>query len=162
MNKNRTFLLALAGIFSAVVFVATFIIRVPAPTGYINLGDGVILFTAVWLGGYAVIPATVGSTLADLLSFPLYAPATLVIKSLMALTAVGVLRFTKGKLVGRVVAFIMAEALMIVGYFLYDTLVYGFGGAVANVAGNGVQAVAGIVLGWALSMIPRPAMRGRG
>jgi len=162
MNKNRTFLLALAGIFSAVVFLATFIIRIPAPTGYINLGDGVILLTAVWLGGYAVIPAAAGSALADLLSFPLYAPGTLVIKSLMALTAAGLLRVTKKKRLGRLASFIAAEAVMIAGYFIYDTLVYGFGGAVANVAGNGVQAVAGIVLGWALSMIPRPAMRGRG
>jgi len=156
LTKTKAYSLALAGIFTALIFIATYFLRIPASTGYIHLGDGVILLAVMWMGRTAAIPAAVGSALVDLFSFPVYAPGTLVIKTLMALTAAGMLRMTRGKRTGRAAAFVLAEAVMVAGYFLYDALLYGVGGAFANLGGNAVQAAAGVVLGLLLSALPLP------
>jgi len=144
------------GLFCALVFAATFFLRIPAPTGYINLGDSVILLAALWMGTSAIIPAAAGSALADLFSYPLYAPATLVLKALMALCAVALMRATKGGRAGRLIAFCAAELIMIAGYFLYDCLMFHLAGALVNLPGNIVQAAAGVILGFMLTLIPNP------
>ena len=156
MKNNRVFRLALAGIFAAAIFLATYFLQIPAPTGNINLGDGVILLAAVWLGYDAILPAALASALSDLLGYPLYAPATLVIKAAMALVAVLLMHIAPKRRAGRLAAFAAAEMVMIVGYFCYDTILYSVGGAFVNIAGNAVQAAAGVVLGLALSMLHNP------
>ena len=149
--------LALAGVFAALVFLATYILQIPAGTGYLNAGDGVILLAAVWLGYPAAIPAALGSALADIAGGDaIFAPATALIKAAMALLAVFIIRITKNKLPGRILAFCLAEAVMITGYFLYETIIYGFAGAPANIGPNALQAAAGIALGTALSTMPKP------
>jgi len=153
---NKTLRLALAGIFTALVFLATYFIKVPAGTGYINAGDGVILLAAVWLGYPAVIPAALGSALADIAAgYALYAPGTFAIKGVMATLTVLILKNMEVKFLSKIMAFCLAEAAMITGYFFYETLLYGFAGAFAGVLPNSVQAAAGVVLGMALSMLPR-------
>ena len=68
MNRRiRT--LVLAALFAALTCMMTMIIQIPAPTGYVNLGDCAVLLGAwvlgpVW-GGAA---ASVGSVLADVLN----------------------------------------------------------------------------------------------
>ncbi|MBR4870244.1 MAG: ECF transporter S component, partial [Oscillospiraceae bacterium] len=91
---------------------------------------------------YAAVTAGLGTAMADvLLSYTLYAPATFVIKALMALCAGALAR---GKL-GRVVAAILAECIMVGGYFLFETVLYGVAGAVPALAGNSVQGIVGAV-----------------
>ena len=81
--------LVLAALFAALCTVMTMVIQVPSPMqGYVNLGDCAVLLSAwvlgPWYGGAA---AGLGSMLADLLSYPHYAPGTLVIKFTMAVAA---------------------------------------------------------------------------
>jgi len=159
LAKSRTHKIAMAGIFTAVVFLATYLLRLPAPTGYVNLGDSVILLAVVWMGKPSVIPAAVGSALADLLSYPIYTPATLIIKSAMALAAVAILKITKSHRAGRLIAFLLAELIMVAGYFLYDMLIYGSAGALVNLVGNAGQAVVSIILALLLSNIPNPTSK---
>jgi len=148
---------ALAGIFAALVFLATYFIRIPTGTGgYINAGDGVILLAAVWLGYSAVIPAALGSALADVAAgCALYAPGTFAIKGVMVILAVFILKKMKANLPGKIIAFCLAEAVMIIGYFFYGALLYGYAGATVEILPNVAQAAAGVALGMALSMIPR-------
>ena len=80
--------------FTALVAVATivFSVNVPSTKGYFNLGE-VMVFTSAILFGARVggIAGGLGSMIADLLlGYPLYAPATLVIKGLEG-TIVGIL-----------------------------------------------------------------------
>jgi len=83
-SLRKSFSIALAAVFTALVCVATmmFILYVPATEGYFNLGETMVYTTAILLGPYVgAIAGGLGSALADLLlGFSIYAPATLVIK----------------------------------------------------------------------------------
>lgn len=83
-------MLALAGALAALSCAATLTVAVPTPTGgYVNPGDAVVLLGAYVLGGgWGAAAGALGPALADLLGgYGIYAPATLVIKGLMALAA---------------------------------------------------------------------------
>lgn len=148
--------MVIAAMFAALACVMTMIIKIPSPLkGYINLGDCVVL-TAGWMLspvlGFAA--AGIGSALADIFSgYVLYAPATFVIKGLMALAAYFLykkLQGKTGKLTAAVVSGIIAEIIMIAGYFIFEGLIYGFAASLVNIPANAVQGAAGLILGTAL------------
>ncbi len=78
------FQLALAAVFTALVFVATysFVINIPATGGYFNLGEIVIYVAAIVFGPLVGgIAGGVGAAISDALVAPQFAPGTLVIKA---------------------------------------------------------------------------------
>ena len=88
--------------------------------------------------------AAIGSMLADLLlGSALYAPATFVIKGVMALLAVKL----AGKVKAMIPRFLICGGAMVLGYFLYECLIYGASTAVISIPANLMQAVAGALLG---------------
>lgn len=80
--------LTLTGLMTAAVTVATIAIMIPVPYtgGYIHAGDSMVFLSVLVLGWkYGGFAAGVGSALADIISgYVQWAPATLVIKTLMA------------------------------------------------------------------------------
>ena len=149
----RTKKIVFSALFAALVCVATMIVKIPSGlNGYLNLGDCVVL-AAGWLLSplYGFVAAGLGSALADLLAgYLIYAPATFFIKGLMALGACLVLRsFSKklGSLPSKVIGGLLAEAWMVLGYLLFESLLYGFVPSLVNVLGNAVQGAVGLVLG---------------
>jgi uncharacterized membrane protein len=78
--------ISVSAIFTAVVCVATmvFTIYVPATRGFFNIGETMIYTTALLFGPFiGAFAGGIGSMLADLLlGYPVYAPATLIIKAL--------------------------------------------------------------------------------
>lgn len=151
MRKISVKKLTMAGLMAALICVLTMFphIPIPAGSGYIHLGDGMILLAAMLLGPLAIPAAAVGSMLADIFSgFALYAPATFVIKGLVALVAW--LLYHKGNILRTVVAFIAAETAMVAGYFTFEWFVareY----AVVDILGNSIQAISGVALGVAFT-----------
>ena len=148
--------LVLAALFAALCTVMTMVIQVPSPMqGYVNLGDCAVLLSAwvlgPWYGGAA---AGLGSMLADLLSYPHYAPGTLVIKFTMAVAAAYIfeaMREHSGKLAAQLIGGAAAEIIMVLGYFGYASLWLGTGlAAAASIPGNLVQGVFGIAAGIAV------------
>jgi len=143
--------LTLTGLMAALICVLTMFphIPIPAGSGYIHLGDGMILLAAMLLGPLAIPAAAVGSMLADIFSgFALYAPATFVIKGLVALVAW--LLYRKGHILRTVIAFTAAEAVMVAGYFAFEWFVareY----AVVDILGNSIQGISGAALGIAFT-----------
>lgn len=145
----------MSALFAALVCVATMLIRIPLPiTGYANLGDGVVLLCAWALGPvYGTAAAGLGSALADILSgYTAYAPASLVIKALSALTACIIITALRGR-DGKVgyprlaLAGICGEAVMVCGYFAYEFAVFGKAEIAAMGAlGNSIQGICGIVV----------------
>lgn len=141
-------------LFTALTTVATLVIQVPSPmSGYVNLGDAMVLLSAWILGPvYGTAAAGIGSMLADLLSgYAYYAPGTLVIKCLMAFVAAQVFLVLKDKVKGKhfakVVSGLLAEIIMVVGYFGYAGLILGNGlSAALSIPGNLVQGGFGIVV----------------
>ncbi len=133
--------------------VATMIIKIPSPLkGYINPGDCIVLL-AGWIlpPAYGFLAAGLGSALADLLSgYVIYAPATFVIKGIMALIAHSgfiLLHNKLGSLPARIISGAAAEIAMIGGYFIFEGFLYEFAPAAVNIPANGVQGVAGLIIG---------------
>lgn len=138
-----------SALFAALCCVSTLIIQIPSPmNGYVNLGDGFVLLSAFLLGPlFGGAAAGVGSMLADLISgYGIYAPATLIIKFLMAFCA-GYIINKKNNGYTRVLSGITAEIIMILGYFGFACLLLGEGlGALASIPGNAVQGLVGIFM----------------
>ena len=150
-TMNPLLRLVMTGVLMALACVATMVIQIPSPThGYMNLGDCVVLLSGCLLGPvYGAVAGGVGSALADLLSgYAVYVPGTLVIKAVMAALA-GILYRRSRKLLP--VGAVLAELVMIVGYWLYDGILMGsLAGSAAGIPSNIIQGVFGGVCGVAL------------
>ncbi len=154
--KNTTQKLVMSALLAALTCVATMIIKIPSPlNGYLNLGDCVVLF-AGWLLSplYGFLAAGLGSALADLFSgYVIYTPATFVIKGVMALIAYygfKLLHKKIGKLPSEIISGAVAEIWMVAGYFVFEGFLYGFAPSAVNIPANGVQGIAGLILGCVL------------
>ena len=157
--KTKTQKIVLAAMFASLVCVVTMIIKIPSPLkGYLNLGDSIVLLLG-WVISplYAFFAAGIGSALADLfLGYTIYAPATFVIKGVMAIAASFGYRFlrkTIGEGASRIISGAVSQTVMVLGYFLYEFLLYGFLTAIANVPGSIMQGLAGLVAGLVLIRI---------
>lgn len=143
----------MTSLLAALVCVATMVIKIPSPLqGYINLGDCVVLVAGWMLSPlYGFFAAGIGSGLADLLSgYVIYAPATFLIKGCMALIAYYGFKLLSPKMenwLSRVLGGVVAEGVMIGGYFVFEGFLYGFAPSLVNIPANAVQGVAGIVIG---------------
>ncbi len=151
--NTRTKKIVIAAMLAALACVATMIIKIPSPLkGYLNLGDCIVLM-AGWIlsPAYGFLSAGIGSALADVFSgYIIYAPATFIIKGLMALIAFfgfKLLHNKIGNLPSRIIAAILAEIIMILGYFVFEGFLYGFVPSLVNIPANGVQGIAGLIIG---------------
>jgi len=82
-STNMTLNLAMAAVFAALVCIATIIFRieVPATSGYFNIGETIIYITALLFGPLVgAFAGGVGSAIADMIGYPVFAPGTLIIK----------------------------------------------------------------------------------
>ena len=155
----KTKKLVMAALIAALACIATMIIKVPSPLkGYINLGDCIILVAGwIFLPAYGFMSAAIGSAMADVFSgYVVYAPATFVIKGLMALIACYGYKLCNkklGDLPARIISGVMAEAFMVFGYYVFEGFLYGFIPAIVNVPANAVQGVAGLIIGVTLIKI---------
>ena len=153
-KNEKIMLLVLAGLFAAIITVSTMMIRIPTPTkGYINLGDCFVNI-AGWLLGplYGGAAAGIGSSLSDLFAgYTVYVIPTFIIKALMAATAFAVFKALSKKLptlVGRIISAIAAELVMVAGYAVYESFLYGSAAtALTGVAGNILQGIGGVLFG---------------
>jgi len=148
MHDEKIKRLTLAGLMCAIVVMTTMFAAVPIPGvqgAYANAGDAAVYASAYLLGWpWGVAVAAVGSGLADiLLGSALYAPATFVIKGLMALIAAKLLK--KGGM--RVPWLLVSGLVMAAGYFAYECMLYGASVAMLSIPANLIQAVLGAVLG---------------
>lgn len=153
MNNKKLRILTRAALLAAFTCAATLLIRIPTPTkGYVNLGDCLVNVSA-WLLGplYGSAAAGIGSALADVTSgYIVYAPATLIIKGLMAAASFGVFAAISKKLrssvVSRTIAAAIAEAIMVVGYAAFEAVMYGsVATAMLGVGANIAQGIMGVV-----------------
>lgn len=135
----------------ALIFLATFIIRIPMPlTGYVNFGDGVIIALANHLGPMTILASAIGSGLADLIAgYPIYIPATVIIKALVALIiCLPQKQALKSKEL--IIRSLIAEAVMILGYFIFESFIESPAVATTAILGNTMQGIFAVVLGFLL------------
>lgn len=148
--------LVLSGLMAALVTVGTMIIQIPTPTkGYIHIGDSMVYLSGIVLGpAVGSLAAAIGSMFADLFSgYGIYAPATFVIKGLDAFVVgyiyhkmIGEHASMTKKLTSFSIAVLLGGAIMVGGYFAYESILYGFAAAAPGIVGNITQAVGGGIL----------------
>ncbi|MGQ4892818.1 MAG: ECF transporter S component [Candidatus Njordarchaeia archaeon] len=153
MDRSSYQTTALSAIFTAIVFVFTFIIRiqVPATGGYYNIGESGVYLAAL-IGGPIVgaIAGGVGSALSDLIGYPIFAPGTLVIKGFEGYVAGRLFRFLLYR--GRdlkfsaIVSCLIGGFFMVLGYLLYETMIINFASALAEIPGNIGQVIIGVII----------------
>lgn len=135
------------GLFAALIFVATYLLKITMPIGYIHLGDGMILAGATLLGPAAWLPAAIGSAMADvMLAYTSYALPTFLIKGLVGFLA-GLFLQKIHQVKGAIGIFILVELLMVAGYFVTEAFMYGFNGAIPQLPANLLQGASGVVIG---------------
>ena len=152
--------LTATGMMAALITLMTayvFHIPIGGNGGYVHLGDALIYLSAAVLPApYAMAAGAIGGGLADLLTSPVWAPATGIIKMLI------VLPFTNrgNKIVNlrNVVALFLAFLISGTGYFLAQGLMFGFKAAfLVSLGSSLIQAVGSaavfLIFGLALDRI---------
>ncbi len=150
---SNTKKLILAAVFAALIFIATaFLPKMQIPGGYIHFGDVLIYISASILPlPYSVMSAAVGASLADSLSgYIVWVPATLVVKSIIAL-----LFSNKKKTIltkRNIIAAIISVFAGISGYYLYEALIISsFAAALESIPFNILQGIGSLVIYIALA-----------
>ena len=146
MNKNAR-KSAVTGMFAAMIFVLTVFVKVPVASGYVHFGDALIYIAAMLLGSpWALIAGALGEGLADLFGYAVYAPATVIIKVLIALPFVFI-RKKSDKLLSIKSAMltIVSGTVTVGGYFVAD-LIIDRAYAVVDIWGNVIQAVGSAII----------------
>lgn len=155
--------ICLGAVFAALCAAATFV-SVPLPFGYFNLGDVMVLTSAMLLGPFfGSISAGIGSAVADIImGYAAYAPATFIIKGAVAIIFALLHKLSKKLFGGRLdvpaklLCSVISESVMVGGYFAFEALVMGYGaGALASVPGNIMQALSCSLLFTLLSFLLR-------
>src|SRR5665647_299014 len=148
------FKIATAAIFAALVAAATllFVVPIPATSGYFNLGETLIYIAALLFGSVVGAGAGAGATLSDILVAAQFAPGTFTIKAIEGFL-VGFLnkkinQKTRRITLSATIAVVIGGFEMVLGYFLYETLVLGYPFALAavEVPFNIVQMLIGLVI----------------
>ena len=153
MKKSGILKMCLAALFAAIICVSIVALPIPLPgNGYFNLGDTFIIVAALCIGPlWGGLAAAVGAGLSDLiLGYTVYAPATFIIKWLIALAVyyiAGKVIAKKFNLLFLIFGAIAGELIGVVGYFLFEIPLYGIGVALADIIGNAMQGACSIVVG---------------
>lgn len=141
--------LTLTGLFAAMITLMTaYIFHIPygANGGYIHFGDTLIYLAATLLPKpYAIAAAAIGGGLADLLTAPMWVPATILIKVLLTLP------FTSNteKMLSKrnSIAPLFAALFSIAGYYLAEGVIFGsFASAFVSIWGNVVQSLGSMAI----------------
>lgn len=137
--------------FVVLVTVATMIIPIPVPGGgFFNFGDVMIVFIGLHAGRKAgAIAGGIGSAIADLLLFPLFAPITLIVKGVEGYVC-GLAHQRSG--LWQIIFPLLGSAIIVAGYFFGEWTLPQLGKAVAlaDLPVNAVQASVGFFGGRAL------------
>ena len=135
-NSERIRLIALSGMFAAMITVMTTFIRIPAShNGYTHAGDSMIYLAAMVLPApFAAVASSVGGFMADILAgAPEWAFATAIIKAINTLPFIAVRYYLKK--LGRdnriispysIAMLIPTSLVTIVGYYIAEGLMFGF------------------------------------
>lgn len=168
MKKTTTKKLVFTGLMVALVFLVTYLpfLRIPSPIkGYFNIGDSIIMITAILLGrncGFAA--GAIGSAMADILGgYFIFAPITFIVKGVEGYVVGLIANDNKDgvKSSSRIItAILIGAVIMIAGYFIGEATIlklfdntFGLTAAIAELPGNAIQGAASSVIAYVISMI---------
>lgn len=153
--------ITLTGLMAAMIALMTaYICHIPTGTngGYIHFGDSLIYIAATLLPTpYALAAAAIGGGLADLMTAPMWAPATIIIKMLITIPFSN--KSAKIITLRNVIATVIAYFISGVSYFFAEYIIFGsFSSAfIASMSGSLIQsggsAIFFIIFGIALDKV---------
>ncbi len=127
MKSSKMKYLTMTGIMAALITLMTaYILHIPVGIngGYVHFGDALIYIAAVMLPTpYALAAAAIGGGLADLLTAPMWMPATIIIKMLITIPFTN--KTTRIITPRNVIATIIAYFISGFGYFLAEYILFG-------------------------------------
>ena len=139
--------LTMTALFMAMVVVLSMsALSIPVPGGHLYFNDVVIDTAAMLMDPLsAFIACGVGAFLGDLLFYPAPMFVSLITHGLQALVISLLCR--KDQPLLALLSFLLAEAVMVLGYFLLEWALYGVASAAAAIGPNVVQGIAGVLIG---------------
>jgi uncharacterized membrane protein len=153
-TPSAAFKIAAAAIFAALVATATllFVVPIPATSGYFNLGETLIYIAALLFGPLVGAIAGAGASIADILVAAQYAPGTATIKAiegfLVGFLTKKINKKLKNLTASATIAITVGGFEMVIGYFIYETLILGYPTALAAAEApfNIIQMLIGLVI----------------
>lgn len=162
-RKEQVAEIALAGVFTAIVFVFTMLIQVqiiPAKGGMVHLGNVPLFFAAAFFGRkVGAVCGGLGMALCDLVTgWTIYAPLTLVVVGLMGFVFGWIVK-KKPTVWNLLAATAAVLVIKIVGYYIYEIFLTGsFYTPALSVPGNVIQIVTGAIIALPLILATRIVM----
>lgn len=153
--------ITLTGLLAAMIAIMTaYICHIPVGVngGYVHFGDSLIYIAATLLPTpYALAAAAIGGGLADLMTAPMWAPATIIIKMLITVpfTNKAAKIITPRNIIATVIAYLISG----IGYFFAEYIIFGaFGTAFLasmseSLIQSGGSAVFFVIFGLALDKV---------
>ena len=133
----------------ALTAIVTLAIRIPTPTGgHINLGDTVIILSAIIFGSIrGSLTGGIGSAIADLIGgHYFFIPGTLIIKALEGYLVGTLNSLLKNTLTARILSGLAGAFIMVLGYFIYEIIFINIAVAISVVVPNTIQGIVCAVL----------------
>lgn len=160
-QSTRMKYITLTGLMAAMIAIMTaYICHIPTGVngGYIHFGDSLIYIAATILPTpYALAAAAIGGGLADLMTSPMWAPATIIIKMLITIPFSN--KSAKIITPRNVIATVLAYFISGISYFFAEYIIFGtFSSAfIASMSGSLIQsggsAIFFIIFGLALDKV---------
>lgn len=147
MRTDKIVRLVTAALLAALTCVATAIlpISITGTSGYIHPGDAFVILSGILLGPfYGGLAAGIGSMFADLYVGYAFFYVTLLVKLLAAIAAVLTYRHIKSYRI--LLSGIAASLVVTVGYFIFETFMFGFAASIVSLPFNLIQNAFSIVL----------------
>lgn len=152
-RKTRTIDITITAAMAALVFLGTYIFKIPTISGYVHLGDCMILLTVGLFGiKKGAIAGAIGGGLSDLIGgFFYWVVPTLFIKCMWAFVMGLIMhKVMKDKKGGFIVGAVVGGILHIAAYTIVRAAIYGVSTAIIEIPALAFQTVAGIVLGFVI------------
>lgn len=160
VNLAKVRYLTMTGFMASLITIMTaYICHVPVGTngGYIHFGDSLIYLAAVLLPRpYAFAAAAIGGGMADMLTAPIWAPATIIIKMLIVLPFSN--KSAKIVTPWNIFATVLAYFISGFGYFLAEYILFGnwsvlFVSMIGSLIQSGGSAIFFVIFGYALDKV---------
>ena len=118
----------------------TFFPKILTPTGYIHLGDSIIILSAFFLGPIdAMLIGGIGHCIADIISgYAIYAIPTLIIKGLFG--------YAVGKIKNKYISLPLGILIIITGYFIFESLYFSIEAGLFSVLTSFIQVLSSVIV----------------
>lgn len=150
-SRIRTTDITITAAMAALVFLGTYIFKIPTISGYVHLGDCMILLTVALFGiKKGALAGAIGGGLSDLVGgFFYWVVPTLFIKCMWALVMGLIMhKVMKDKKGGFIIGAVVGGVLHIAAYTIVRAFIYGMATAIVEIPALAFQTGAGIVIGF--------------